>query len=117
MKVSTFQASAYAPLTGGGWQIADGLKSFAIRHQVIKSNSLLTLEEAVAKLNLVKSPAKGNIGKKKKKKPISKKEMGRRLIDIDIAQTSALRDLEMDIFGESGIESSEVLRAARDAIK
>ena len=51
-----------------------------------------------------------------KRKSISKKEISERLVDIDIAQTSALRDLEMDINGDDGADSTKVLAAARRAL-
>jgi hypothetical protein len=51
-----------------------------------------------------------------KRKSISKKEISERLIDIDVAQTSAIRDLEMDVSGETGTDSKRVLAATRKAI-
>jgi len=52
----------------------------------------------------------------KKRKSISKREITERLVELDLAQTSAIRDLEMDISEESGIGSKSVLAAARRAI-
>lgn len=51
-----------------------------------------------------------------KRKSISKKEISERLVDLDLAQTSAIRDLEMDINGEDGVDSIKVLAAARKAL-
>jgi hypothetical protein len=51
-----------------------------------------------------------------KTKSISKREISERLVELDLAQTSAIRDLEMDISEESGIDSKTVLAAARKAI-
>lgn len=48
-----------------------------------------------------------------KPKSISKLEISERLADIDLAQTSAIRDLEMDIHGDLGTDSTKVLAAAR----
>ncbi len=55
--------------------------------------------------------------RKVKRKTITKAEITRRLVDRDLAQTSALRDLEMDVNGESGIPSKTVLADARRAIR
>ena len=54
--------------------------------------------------------------KPKKSKTISRKEISNRLADIDLAQTSAIRDLEMDVNGETGMDSKQVLEASRRAI-
>lgn len=51
-----------------------------------------------------------------RRKSISKKEISERLADIDLAQTSAIRDFEMDINGEGGVDSKQVLAAAREAL-
>jgi len=51
-----------------------------------------------------------------RRRSISKKEISERLVDLDLAQTSAIRDLEMDISGEDGIDSTQVLVAARKAL-
>jgi hypothetical protein len=51
-----------------------------------------------------------------RRRSISKKEISARLADLDLAQTSAIRDLEMDINGEDGIDSTQVLAAARKAL-
>jgi hypothetical protein len=51
-----------------------------------------------------------------KRKSISKQEITERLVDLDLAQTSAIRDLEMDINGDTGIDSKKVLVAARKAL-
>jgi hypothetical protein len=51
-----------------------------------------------------------------KLKSISRLEISQRLADIDLAQTSAIRDLEMDINGDLGTDSKKVLAAARKAI-
>ena len=53
---------------------------------------------------------------KKVTKPLSRKAIRERLLDIDIAQTSALRDLEMDIQGVEGKDAKTVLQAARKAL-
>ena len=60
------------------------------------------------------------IRKKKSKlklNPISKAEISQRLIDLDLAQTSALRDLEMDVSGEMGIDSKSVIAKARKLVR
>lgn len=51
-----------------------------------------------------------------RRKSISKQEISERLVDIDLAQTSAIRDLEMDINGEEGVDSKKVLATARKAL-
>ena len=51
-----------------------------------------------------------------KRKTITKAEIARRLVDLDVAQTSALRDLEMDVNGDRGIPSKSVLADARRVI-
>lgn len=51
-----------------------------------------------------------------RRQSISKKEISERLADIDLAQTSAIRDLEMDINGDDGVDSKQVLSAARKAL-
>jgi len=48
---------------------------------------------------------------KSPRKSISRKEISNRLADIDLAQTSAIGDLEMDVNGEEGVDSREVLSA------
>ena len=50
------------------------------------------------------------------RKPISKREISDRLADIELAQTSAIRDLEMDIKCEAGVDSKQALVAARKAL-
>ena len=52
-----------------------------------------------------------------KLKSISKAEISRRLVDLDLAQTSALRDLEMDISGEAGLDSKKIMAKARMLIR
>jgi len=52
----------------------------------------------------------------KKRKSISRREISERLVELDLAQTSTIRNLEMDIKEASGIDSKTVLAAARKAI-
>ena len=53
---------------------------------------------------------------KKTFKGITRDEISDRLVNLDLAHTSALRDLEMDISGEKGCLSSMVLKNARAAL-
>mgnify|MGYP000265080923 CR=1 FL=1 len=71
----------------------------------LDSHILITMKTAVKKK--VSAP---------RRRSISKKEISARLADLDLAQTSAIRDLEMDINGEDGIDSTQVLAAARKAL-
>lgn len=54
---------------------------------------------------------------KAKSRSIAKSEIARRLIDLDIAQTSVIRDLEMDVNGEAGLDSRSVILKARKLIQ
>ena len=71
----------------------------------LDSHILITMKTALKK----KAPVA-------KCRSISKKEISERLADLDLAQTSAIRDLEMDINGEDGVDSKQVLAAARKAL-
>jgi hypothetical protein len=71
----------------------------------LDSHILITMKTAVKK----EAPVA-------RRRSISKKEISERLADLDLAQTSAIRDLEMDINGEDGVDSEQVLVAARKAL-
>jgi len=57
-------------------------------------------------------------GKTQSQEPhgLSREEISQRLIDIEIAQTSAIRDLEMDIRSLPGRDASVVIQASRKAL-
>jgi hypothetical protein len=50
------------------------------------------------------------------KKPLTRDQIRSRLAEIDLAQTSAIRDLEMDIAGLSGCDAAEVVEEARQIL-
>ena len=48
---------------------------------------------------------------------LSRHEISSRLAELDLAQTSAIRDLEMDISGDSGNEAASVVEEARQLLR
>ena len=50
-------------------------------------------------------------------KPLTRDQIRSRLADIDLAQTSAIRDLEMDIAGLHGSDVTDVVEEARQILR
>jgi hypothetical protein len=53
----------------------------------------------------------------RRKVTLTSAQIDERLLDLELATVAAVRSLQMDLTGETGIPAGEVLREARRALK
>lgn len=63
------------------------------------------------------TPASSKRVRRSPKPKLAGAAIQRRLVDIELATVSALRALQMDIEGDSGVPSETVLKRARAALR